>query len=281
MRLGQLKWNGVTTAAIFDHVSARPIPDYTLADLIARAEKEGESLPELANGLASRHPVGARPIIPLYPKEVWAAGSTYQDTAEKRDVALAAGKSFHMNAHKASRPEIVFKGTSRICVGPDQSIGIRPDSAFTAPAAEIALVLGANGHILGYMLANDVTAQDLESENPLYTAQAKTFSGSCALGPYLVTADEINDPHLLEITCQIERGGHEIFRGKASTANLGRKLDSLVEYLMRGNPVPPGSLLLTGTGIMVDRGAALAHGDSVTIQAPQLGELRNTAARLQ
>jgi 2-dehydro-3-deoxy-D-arabinonate dehydratase len=276
MRLGQLKWNGVTTAAIFDHVSARPIPDYTLTDLIGRAEKEGETLSVLASVLASRHPIPAKPIIPLNPREVWAAGSTYRQTAEIRDTALAAGKTFHLNAHKAARPEIVFKGTGRICVGPDQPIGIRPDSSFTAPAPEVALVLGAHGRVVGYMLANDVTAQDLEAENPLYTTQAKTFSGR----PFMVTADEIRDPHAIEISCHIERNGSEIYRGQASTADLGRKIENLVEYLMRANPVPPGSLLLTGTGIMVAREAALAHGDSVTIRTPQLGELRNTAARI-
>ena len=130
------------------------------------------------------------------------------------------------------------------------------------------------------MLANDVTAQDLEAENPLYTAQAKTFSGSCALGPYMVTADEIRDPHAIEISCHIERNGQEIFSGQVSTADLVRKFESLIEYLMRANPVPAASLLLTGTGIMVSRSAALAEGDSVTIRGPQLGELTNRAALL-
>jgi 2-dehydro-3-deoxy-D-arabinonate dehydratase len=219
-------------------------------------------------------------MIPLHPREVWAAGSTYHSTAQIRDAALDAGKAFHLNAHHSARPEIVFKGTGRICVGPGQSIGIRPDSCFTAPAPEIAIVLGVHGRIIGYMLANDVTAQDLEAENPLYTAQAKTFSGSCALGPFLVTADEIGDPHAIEISCHIERNGQEIFSGQSCASDLARKFDTLIEYLMRANPVPPGSLLLTGTGIMVSREAALAEGDSVTIRGPQLGELTNRAALL-
>ena len=99
-------------------------------------------------------------------------------------------------------------------------------------------------------------------------------------GTIFTAADEIRDPHAIEISCHIERNGSEIYRGQASTADLGRKIENLVEYLMRANPVPPGSLLLTGTGIMVAREAALAHGDSVTIRTPQLGELRNTAARI-
>src|SRR5258708_8226478 len=137
MRLGQVKWNGAVTAAIFDVCSARPIPDYTLCDLILRAEKEGESLPALASGLASRQPVSAYPLIPLHPREVWAAGATYAASAAARDAPLGGRNGYHQQAHRAPRPELVFKGTARVCVGPGQSIGIRPDSAYTAPEPEL------------------------------------------------------------------------------------------------------------------------------------------------
>lgn len=280
MRLGQVKWNGAITAAIFDVCSARPIPDYTLSDLILRAEKEGESLPKLAAGLASRHPIPAKPLIPLHPREVWAAGATYAAVAAARDAGLAGGNAFHQQSHRAPRPEFVFKGTSRVCVGPGQSIGIRPDSAFTAPAPELAIVLGARGRILGYTLANDVTARDLEYENPFYIGQAKSYSASCALGPVMITADEIPDPHALELSVHIHRNGQQIFTAQVSTSDLRRKLETLIEYLMCANPVPPGSVLLTGSGIMVHRDAALADGDSVTIRMHQLGELTNTASVL-
>jgi len=280
MRLGQVKWNGAVTAAIFDVCSARPIPDYTLGDLILRAEKEGESLPALASGLASRQPVSAHPLIPLHPREVWAAGATYAAAAAARDAGLSGGNGYHRQTHLALRPEFVFKGTARVCVGPGQSIGIRPDSAFTAPAPELAVVLGAKGRILGYTLANDVTARDLEYENPFYIGQAKSYSASCALGPVMVTADEIPDPHALELSVHIHRRGEQIFEARVSTSGLVRKLETLVDYLMRANPVPPGSVLLTGSGIMVHREAALADGDSVTIRMQQLGELTNTASLL-
>ncbi|HEV2202672.1 MAG TPA: fumarylacetoacetate hydrolase family protein [Bryobacteraceae bacterium] len=280
MRLGQVKWNGAVTAAIFDVCSARPIPDYTLCDLILRGEKEGESLPALALRLASRQPVSAHPLIPLHPREVWAAGATYAASAAARDAALSGASGYHQQAHRASRPEFVFKGTARVCVGPGQCIGIRPDSDYTAPEPELAAVLGAKGRILGYTLANDVTARDLEYENPFYIAQAKSYSASCALGPVMITADEIPDPHALELSVHIHRNGEQIFAAQVSTSDLVRKLETMIDYLLRANPVPPGSVLLTGSGIMVHRGAALAHGDSVTIRMPQLGELTNTAAVL-
>jgi 2-dehydro-3-deoxy-D-arabinonate dehydratase len=68
------------------------------------------------------------------------------------------------------------------------------------------------------------------------------------------------------------------FSGKISTGKLNRRFESLIEYLMRANFVPSGSVLLTGTGIIVPEDAALAPGDIVTISIPEIGELCNCAA---
>lgn len=278
MRLGQIIWNGGITAAIFNHASARPIPDYTLYDLICRSEKEGVPLPAVAAGLAVLRPVAAEPVIPLHPREVWACGCTYESSAAFRDAEHGSREGFYAQVYRGERPEIFFKGAARVCVGPGQPIGIRSDSRFTAPEPELGLILGARGHVLGYTLANDVSAWDIERENPLYLAQSKIYAASCALGPVMVTADEIADPRALQMSCRITRDGRTLFAGEVSTARLGRSLETLVEYLMRANPVPAGSVLLTGTGIIVTEDAALAAGDIVTIRVEQIGELMNPAA---
>ncbi len=269
MRLGQIKWQGSTTAAIFNHASARPIPDYTLCELICTAEKRGAPLADLAEELSIPHPVPAEPLIPLQPREVWGCGSTY---------ASSRSGEIYERVHREERPQIFLKGTARVCVGPGQPIGIRPDSTFTAPEPELALVLGARGRVLGYTLANDVSAWDIERDNPLYLAQSKTFQASCALGPIIVTADEITDPRCLILTCTVMRGRDVVFSGEVSVARLQRSLDGLLEFLMRANPVPPGSVLLTGTGIIIGESAKLVPGDSVTIRVEQIGELTNPAA---
>src|SRR5579863_10410297 len=179
MRLGQLSWNGHTTAAIFNHATARPIPDYTLFELICRAEKEGMPITDLAVRLAIPRAVPAEPMIPLTPREVWACG----------------------DAHESSgRPAIFLKGTARVCVGPGQPIGIRADSKLTVTEPELAAVLGTRGRVLGYTLANDVSARDLERESPWFISQSTSYSGSCALGPVMVTADEMTDPTSLIIS---------------------------------------------------------------------------------
>jgi len=138
--------------------------------------------------------------------------------------------------------------------------------------------LGGRGKILGYTLANDVSAQDLARENPRYLSQSKTFQASCALGPIMVTADEIGDPRALQVSCTVTRHGETVFAGEVSTAQLTRSVEALVGFLMKSNPVPAGSVLLTGTGIVVGEENALEAGDSVTIRIEQIGELTNQAA---
>jgi 2-dehydro-3-deoxy-D-arabinonate dehydratase len=211
--------------------------------------------------------------LPLIPVEVWAAGVTYQRSAEFRD--QETGETIYDHAHSAPRPEIFFKGTASRCVGPNQPVGIRRDSNFTAPEPELALVIGTRGEIVGFTIANDVSAWDIERENPLYLPQSKVFRGACALGPSVVTPDELPEPYNTPIHCRIVRDGETIFQESSSTARLKRTFDELLEYLVRDNPVPGASVLCTGTGIIVPQTAALRDGDSVEIEIPPIGVLRN------
>jgi len=277
MHLGQIRPNGGVVAAVFEEDQARQIPDHTFLDLIHRSEAQSVPLSTLAARLASHHAEPHAPVIPIFPCEVWACGCTYEMSASFRDAELGTREGMYAYVYQKDRPEIFFKGTSRVCVGPGQAIGIRSDSSFTAPEPELALVLGSNGAIVGYTLANDVSAWDIERENALYLPQSKVYSACCALGPVIVTHDELPDPYHLDMTCTIERDGAVRFSGKVSTSKLHRRFATLTEYLLRANPVPAGTVLLTGTGIIVPENAALAPGDIVTIRIPEIGELSNPA----
>jgi 2-dehydro-3-deoxy-D-arabinonate dehydratase len=277
MRLGQIRQEGRAVAAIFEDGLARPVPNHTLTDLIAHAEAEQIALWDLAARIASRHGVAAAPIIPIFPVEVWACGCTYEMSASFRDAEHGTREGMYAYVYREARPEIFFKGTSRVCVGPGQPIGLRADSKFTAPEPELAVILGTKGRVLGYTLANDVSAWDIERENALYLPQSKVYTACCALGPVIVTADEMPDPYKLNMTCTITRDGESTFEGQTSTSRLHRKIETLIEYLLRANPVPTGSVLLTGTGIIVTAESALAAGDEVSIRVPEVGELSNTA----
>ncbi|MDX2178101.1 MAG: fumarylacetoacetate hydrolase family protein [Bryobacteraceae bacterium] len=278
MRLGQVLLDGAPVAAIFEGVRAYPL-GWTMVELLDRAEAAGMTLAEAAKQTPRGTPVGSIPTIPIAPREVWACGCTYEMSASFRDAEHGTREGFYRYVFQPEhRPEVFFKGTARVCVGPDEPIGIRQDSKFTAPEPELAVVLDSKGRVHGFTVANDVSAWDIERENPLYLPQSKTYAACCALGPVIVTADEIGDPYSLEMTCTIKRGDATIFSGGTSTGKLGRKIETLVEYLMRSNPVPCGTVLLTGTGIIVKEDAALAPGDICEIDVSKIGLLSNVAA---
>jgi len=278
MRIGQIKTEAGLAAAVWEGELARAVPGYTVADLVRRSEAQGVPFSQTAARLASRHAEPHAPALPIVPPEVWACGCTYETSAAFRDAEHGTREGMYGYVYGHPRPEIFFKGTARVCVGPGQSIGIRADSRFTAPEPELALVLGGNGNIVGYTLANDVSAWDIERENALYLPQSKIYTGCCALGPVIVTADDLPDPYRLEMACTITRNGAERFSGRVSTSQLHRKFEDLIAYLLRSNHVPAGTVLLTGTGILVPEDTALAAGDVVSVRIPEIGELVNRAA---
>jgi 2-dehydro-3-deoxy-D-arabinonate dehydratase len=215
-----------------------------------------------------------RLTVPLTPPEVWGAGVTYKRSADFRE----EGSGIYDKVYSAERPELFFKSTASRCAGHGQPIGRRRDSTFTATEPELAIVIGRGGAILGFTLANDVSAWDIERENPLYLPQSKVYNGCFAFGPVIVTPDEIADPYALELTCHVERGGREVFRGAASTSQLKRQFPEIIEWLRRSNAVPTGTVLSTGTGIIQPMDVGLEEGDVVTISCPEIGTLRNPVA---
>ena len=281
MHLGQIKSPGGVIAAVFENGLARPIPGHSMLDLIRRSEVEKVPLAMLAADLASRLPEEHTPVLPINPPEVWGCGCTYDTSASFRDAEHGTREGMYAYVYREARPEIFFKGTSRVCVASGQGIGIRVDSHFTAPEPELAVVLGSGGSIAGFTLANDVSAWDIERENALYLPQSKTYDCCCALGPAMVTADALPDPYALEMSCTIMRAGKELFSGSISTSRLHRRVEYLVQHLTRANHVPCGTVVLTGTGIIVPSEAALAPGDIVTIRVAEIGELTNHAVTVE
>ena len=211
---------------------------------------------------------------PVTPPEVWGCGVTYRRSMDFRE----EGSGIYDRVYVAPRPELFFKATASRCVGHGEAIGKRSDSQFTAAEPEVAIAIGASGRILGFTVCNDVSAWDIERDNPLYLPQSKVYLGCCAFGPFLVTPDEIPNTSALMLTCRVTREGREIFSGSASTADLKRPYTELIACLRHSNPVPTGTVLATGTGIIQPMTAGLEAGDLVSISCPELGELRNPVA---
>jgi 2-dehydro-3-deoxy-D-arabinonate dehydratase len=241
---------------------------------------ERGALPRYAYVDLDRAPGTEAPYLlpPLDRQEVWAAGVTYAWSREAR-VREAVSKEIYVRVYEAERPELFFKALPEKVVGPNDWIGIRGDSAWNVPEPELALVLNARMGIVGYTIGNDVSSRDIEGENPLYLPQAKVYRRSCALGPAIVLAGEV-DAADLAITLAIQRGGEVTYSGGTSTAAIHRALDDLAAYLGRYNDYPHGAVLLTGTGIVPGDDFTLQEGDEVSITIDGIGTLCNVVRQM-
>jgi 2-dehydro-3-deoxy-D-arabinonate dehydratase len=228
-------------------------------------------------GLLKKFEVGGVKITkPLDPPEVWGSGISYEISRARyseEDVAKIMGKTIYERVYEAERPEIFFKATANRCVGHGEPIVVRRDSQWTLPEPELGVVLDSKGKVLGYTVVDDVSARDIESENPLYLPQSKIYAGCCAIGPVVVTVDEIPNPYSLGISLRILRSGKVLYEGSTSTSRLRRRIEEQVDYLIRDNPIPDGTVLTTGTGIVPGREYGLKHGDMVEISIEGIGTL--------
>lgn len=223
-------------------------------------------------------------LAPLDPPEVWGAGITYRRSREYYEAhnthATGRTKGIYDFVYESERPELFFKATASRTAGPNAPISVRADSTLTAVEPELAVVLGRRGAIVGYTIGNDLSAWDIERANPLFLPQSKMFDGCFACGPVLVTAAEIGDPQALELTCIVRRGSRQLYQGRVSTKEMKRQCVELVDWLCRSNTCPPGTVLSTGTGILVPDEHALTEGDVVEITLDGVGTLRNPVRKL-
>jgi 2-dehydro-3-deoxy-D-arabinonate dehydratase len=142
------------------------------------------------------------------------------------------------------------------------------------PEPEIVVVLGDGGSLAGLTIGNDVSSRDIEGTNPLYLPQAKIFAGACAIGPAVLVPDDWDTP--LEIHMRVTAAdGSELFTGETTTARMQRSFTELVEWLLRDNPVPDGSIMFTGTGLVPPDDFTLEPGHTVGITVPEIGTLTN------
>jgi 2-dehydro-3-deoxy-D-arabinonate dehydratase len=201
-------------------------------------------------------------------QEIWAAGVTYLRSRDERQ-AESIVADVYGRVYEAERPELFFKSVGWRTVGSGQKIRIRRDSDWNVPEPELTLVVNSFGEIVGYTAGNDVSSRRIEGENPLYLPQAKTYDGSCALGPGIVLCEPV-EMEGLSIRCSIKRRCKEVFGGEANMSQMKRKLNELVQHLFRETSFPRGVVLMTGTGIVPAEGFTLRAGDEVTIQVGEL-----------
>jgi 2-dehydro-3-deoxy-D-arabinonate dehydratase len=214
-------------------------------------------------------------LPPIDRQEVWAAGVTYKRSQQARERESAGAARFYDLVYSAPRPELFFKATAGRVVGPGDRVRIRHDSKWSVPEPELTLVVSPRLKIVGYTIGNDMSARDIEGENPLYLPQAKVYDHSCAIGPVITLVEGMPPLDRVSIRLTIERGGQQVFEGSTGLTQMARSFEDLVSWLGRDNSFSNGVFLLTGTGIVPPDNFALAGGDLVHIDITGIGRLTN------
>ena len=213
-------------------------------------------------------------LAPIGRQEVWAAGVTYWRSRTARMAESEETADAYDRVYTAARPEIFFKATPNRVAGPGQAVRIRRDTRWSVPEPELAVAVNAAGNVFGYAIGNDMSARDIEGENPLYLPQAKVYDQCCGLGPCLLVSGEPPGSDT-SIRLVVERSGAVAFEGATTLSKLRRSIEELVSWLFLDNSFPDGCFLLTGTGIVPPDDFTLAPGDHIRIAIDPIGVLEN------
>ncbi|HUG92310.1 MAG TPA: fumarylacetoacetate hydrolase family protein [Planctomycetaceae bacterium] len=218
-------------------------------------------------------------LVPVDQQEVWAAGVTYKRSQVARMEESESGASHYDRVYTADRPELFFKATPERVVGPGEPVRVRFDSRWSVPEPELTLVVSPELKLVGFTIGNDMSARDIEGENPLYLPQAKLYRQSCAVGPCVLVPEHPLDVRAINIVLRVDRAGGEAFRGQTSLSQMARTFENLIGWLGRENEFPNGVLLLTGTGIVPPDEFTLEDGDVVSIEITGIGTLTNPVVK--
>lgn len=218
-------------------------------------------------------------LAPVDLQEVWAAGVTYKRSQVARMEESETGADHYDRVYTADRPELFLKAMASRVSGPGAPVRVRSDSNWSVPEPEFTLVINPAGSIVGYTIGNDMSARDIEGENPLYLPQAKVYRQCAAVGPSVLLADGTLDLPSTKIELTIRRGGGELFRGSTDLSQMAREFEDLASWLYREDEFPNGTMMMTGTGIVPDDDMTLEDGDEVSIEVTGIGTLTNPVVK--
>ena len=220
-----------------------------------------------------RDAVRLAPPIPD-PSKIICLGLNYRDHAEEQNKPLP------------EKPMLFPKVPSAL-IGAGEPVSLPVDDPECDYEVELAFVVGrrarnvkageAYEHVLGYTILNDMTGR-LAQRTEKQWLRAKGFETFAPCGPWIVTADEIADPHALELECRVNGE----LRQKSNTAQLIFRVDFLVEYLSRSMTLEPGDIVSTGTpggvGVYREPPVFLKPGDAMRLEIEGIGVLESSIA---
>lgn len=283
MKLARIRHEGVARAVVVEE-GAYALLSEAFTDLTAVIEGGEEALAQIRSELrsAARLPLDETALLaPLsrFKRDVLCTGWNYLD-----HFLEGVGKREGQEVDMPKKPTFFTKGPNTV-IGPRDDIAFDPEvSSKWDYEAELALVIGksgrsisqsaALGHVWGYLLANDVSQRDLQRAHGGQWLKGKSIDRTMPLGPWLVTADEVDETDV-RLTCSVN--GERL--QDASTGQMAFSIPTLIAELSFGMTLLPGDVLLTGTPSGVGNAREpqrfLADGDEVVVTGSGLGELRN------
>ncbi len=271
--------DGRTQPGVVEGDAIRPISTPTLRDYIALAPHEriawhaaDESIPLASVTLEA-------PLIPS--RNVFCVGRNYLEHA--KEGARALGRELKL----PEVPTFFTKAPSAIAA-PDRTLhlqaAISPEYDFEA---ELAVVIGARCKnvseaeamhaVFGYAAFNDVTARDVQRAHVQWF-KGKSLDDTAPFGPWIVSADEISDPHALAIAFRL----NGVEKQHSTTGNMIFRIPRLIAELSRGMTLEPGDVIATGTpegvGFARTPPEFLRDGDMMEVEIEKIGVLRNRVA---
>jgi 2-keto-4-pentenoate hydratase/2-oxohepta-3-ene-1,7-dioic acid hydratase in catechol pathway len=229
--------------------------------------------------------------IPM-PGTIYCAGANYRDHV--LEMARAQNIQPEPDPHTLGLKAWHFIKSSRCVVAPDAVIPLPAHSKKVDWEAELGVVIGRRAKnvsveraldvIAGYTIGNDLSARDVSRRQGIsdtspfkfdWVAQ-KCFDGACPLGPWIVPAEDVPDPHNLKIELTV----NGVVKQSSNTSELIFDISEQIAHLSEKITLHPGDVILTGTpaGVGAGRGEFLKAGDEVRITIERVGELVNRFA---
>ncbi len=219
--------------------------------------------------------------IPRPSRNIFCVGKNYHAHAQE-----FASSGFDSSAASSVVPKdpIIFSKVPETVVGPGAEVRLDPNVSTSIDyEAELGVIIGkggrgipaneAMGHVWGYTIINDVTARDLQGKYSQWLI-GKSQDTFCPMGPWLVTADEI-DLESMRVRCAINGE----MRQDASVRDLIFDIPTLIETISAGVSLKPGDVIATGTpegvGIGFKPPKYLVDGDLMRVEIDQIGYLEN------
>jgi 2-keto-4-pentenoate hydratase/2-oxohepta-3-ene-1,7-dioic acid hydratase in catechol pathway len=246
---------------------------------LVTAAAAGRPLPAADGAPVAIGSVRLEAPIPRPRRNLFCVGRNYHEHAKE-----LSGSVFKDNNPNPVAWPIVFTKVPECVVGPGQPVRLpRAISTQIDYEAELAVVIGTGGrdiapadamkHVYGYVAVNDVTARDVQMRHQQWDL-GKSFDTFCPMGPWIVTADELNGQDT-RVRCWVNGE----LRQDAKTTDLIFDIPTLIETCSRGITLLPGDIIATGTPSGVGMGMKppvfLQPGDTVRIEIDGLGVLEN------